>query len=276
MTVYDLCSCAACFFAQVTIDASNNYGLASRKDAQTPTKSGSSGELGSLCWQMEVGAVVTSEFEGAVGLTNIILMTAETTMAFTSFLVWCRMENSARALQTRVTEVAAVTAASTCLMAALPWLPHRTASLLKTCCPACVRREASHWKMLSFTFKARTRWVHTPLPYTDVLWIFKQTPISLINTVAAAIITGPGLFCPQRPAGHLRAQSEVCVSQHFLPFIFLVFVTPADTHTHILNTARPLWQQDRPNMSEFILDFLLKYCWGSAISSTSGLHVASA
>lgn len=51
-----------------------------------------------------------------------------------------------------------------------------------------------------------------------------------LNTVAAAIITGPGLFCPQRPAGHFRAQSEVRVSQHFLPFIFW-FLSPQQTHT---------------------------------------------
>lgn len=61
------------FFSKVTIDASNNYGLASRKDAQMPTKSSSSGELGSLYWQIEVGAVVTSEFKGAVGLTHTII-----------------------------------------------------------------------------------------------------------------------------------------------------------------------------------------------------------
>lgn len=78
-----LCSCAACFFALVTVDVSNNCGLASRKDAQTPTKSSSSGEPGSLCWQMEVGAVVNSEFQVAVGFTNIILMIAgKTTHGF--------------------------------------------------------------------------------------------------------------------------------------------------------------------------------------------------
>lgn len=55
--------------------------------------------------------------------------------------------------------------------------------------------------------------------WTQVLWIVKQTSFFL-NTVAAAIISGPGLFCPQRPAGHFRAQSEVRVSQHFLPLFF--------------------------------------------------------
>lgn len=64
---------------------------------------------------------------------------------------------------------------------------------------------------------------------------------STFLNIVAALITGPGLFCPQRPAGHFRAQSEVCVSQSTLPsFFFLVFVTPADTHAHILNTACPL------------------------------------
>lgn len=52
-----------------------------------------------------------------------------------------------------------------------------------------------------------------------------------LNTVAAAIITGPGLFCPQRPAGHFRAQSDVRVSQHFLPFIFWS-LSPQQTHAH--------------------------------------------
>lgn len=88
--------------------------------------------------------------------------------------------------------------------------------------------------------------------WTQVLWTFKQTSFFL-NTVAAAIISGPGLFCPQRPAGHFRAQSEVCVSQHFLLFMFLVFLTPVDTPTHIFNAARPLWRFARLNMSEFIL-----------------------
>lgn len=69
------------------------------------------------------------------------------------------MENSALVLRSRVTEAGAVTVASTCPMAALPWLPHVKGSSLKTCCPACVRRGASHWKILSFTFTARRRWV---------------------------------------------------------------------------------------------------------------------
>lgn len=51
------------FFLQVTIDASNSFGLASRKDAEMPTKSSSSVELGPLYWQLEVGAVVTCEIE---------------------------------------------------------------------------------------------------------------------------------------------------------------------------------------------------------------------
>lgn len=66
--VMPLCSFAACFFPQVTIDA-NSYGLTSRKDVQM-LKSGSSVELGPLYWQLEVGAVVTSEFECSGGKDN--------------------------------------------------------------------------------------------------------------------------------------------------------------------------------------------------------------
>lgn len=43
-------------------------------------------------------------------------------------------------------------------MAVPPWRPHIMASPSRTCWLACVRREASRWKMSSFTFMARTRW----------------------------------------------------------------------------------------------------------------------
>lgn len=67
--VMPLISFAVWVFPQVTIDA-NSYGFTSRKDAQMPTKSGSSVELGPLYWQLEVGAVVTSEFECFGGNDN--------------------------------------------------------------------------------------------------------------------------------------------------------------------------------------------------------------
>lgn len=146
------------------------------------------------------------------------------------------MENSALVLQNRVMVVGAVTVVSTCPMAVLPWLPHVTASLLKTCCPACVRREASHWKMLSFTFMARTRWVPVCSAHTATIdrrfMNIRANSSFFLHAVVAAIITGPGLFCPQRPAGHFRAQSEVCVSQHFLPFIFWVLSPSRHPHPH--------------------------------------------
>lgn len=56
-----------------------------------------------------------------------------------------------------------------------------------------------------------------PLPLDRVLMNIQANSGSFLDTVAAALITGPGLFCPQRPGGHFRGQSEVQVSQPFLP-----------------------------------------------------------
>lgn len=50
------------------------------------------------------------------------------------------------------------TAVSICPMAAPRWPPRATANPSKTCWPACVRREASRWRMSSSTFTARRRW----------------------------------------------------------------------------------------------------------------------
>lgn len=75
----------------------------------------------------------------------------------------CRMDIQVPAPQRRVVELVGsgwkgATAVSTYLMAVPLWPLHVQDYPLETCSLACVRREASRWKMSSFTSMATTRW----------------------------------------------------------------------------------------------------------------------
>lgn len=109
--------------------------------------------------------------------------------------------------------------------------------------------------------------------WTEVWWMFKQTLVSFSTLLQQPLSLDQdcSVLRDQQVTLELRVKFA-WVNTSFLLFFGLCHPS-RHTHTHILNTARPLWRYARLNMSEFILDFLLKYYWGSAIPFTSGLHV---
>ena len=107
--------------------------------------------------------------------------------------LWCRMEYRIPGLWIKEEEVGVglgwrgATAVSIYPTAVPRWPPHEMANPSKKCSLACVKREASRWKMSLSTFKGRTRWVLS-CPVSHISHSFKSRSCSSIVRHCTAVL----------------------------------------------------------------------------------------
>lgn len=175
---------------------------------------------------MEVGAVVTSECESAAGLTNIMFMVARKPKH--AFPLLYRLIQNGKPIPRSPEQGNGGGSGYCCVYlpdGSASLAPTRNGQLIKDMLSSLCEKRGFPLKDIVIYLQGKDKVGAHLLCTHHYRWAecsqnTQANSSFFLNTVAAAIITGPGLFCPQRSAGHFGAQSEVRVSQHFLPFIF--------------------------------------------------------